>query len=215
MLRPAIDQTIAEFEKREGCRVDRIYNGCGSLVGHMRAAGPGDVFFACDVSFMDQVADLFPAASEISTNQLVILVKKGNPHKIRTLEDLGRDGIRVGIGNEKQCALGVITQTTLKESGWRDAVTKNVAVQAPAGEMLVNQLLAGGLDAAVTYVSNAAGSAEQLEAIAISMPCAIAHQPLAIGKASKFPQLAARLTTALTTPESRQRFEALGFVWKK
>jgi ABC-type molybdate transport system substrate-binding protein len=215
MLRPAIDQTIADFEKREGCRVDRIYNGCGILVGQMRAAGAGDVFFACDASFMGQVSDLFPSSSEISTNQLVILVKKGNPHHIRTLEDLAGPGVRVGIGNEKQCALGVITQTTLKESGTREAVSKNVIVQTPAGDMLVNQLLAGGLDAAITYVSNAAGSAEQLEAISISLPCAIAHQPVGIAKDTKFPQLAARLTAALTTADSRKRFEALGFVWKK
>lgn len=214
MLRPAIDQTISEFEKREGCRVDRVYNGCGILLAQMQSAVP-DVFFSCDVSFMDQVSNLFPNAKEISSNQLVILVKKGNPHKIRTLEDLGKSGIRVGVGNEKQCALGVITQTTLKESGWRDAVTKNVVVQAPAGDLLVNQLLAGGLDAAVTYISNAAGSAEQLEAMPISMPCAIAKQPLAVGKNAKFPQLAARLTAALTTAESRQKFEALGFGWKK
>ena len=32
MLRPAIEDTIAEFEKREGVRISRVYNGCGILV---------------------------------------------------------------------------------------------------------------------------------------------------------------------------------------
>jgi hypothetical protein len=36
-----------------------------------------------------------------------------------------------------------------------------------------------------------------------------------VGKDTKFPQLAARLTAALTTAESRQKFEALGFGWKQ
>ncbi|MCP4173319.1 MAG: solute-binding protein, partial [Fuerstiella sp.] len=35
MLRPALDGTISEFEKREGARVTRVYNGCGILVAQM------------------------------------------------------------------------------------------------------------------------------------------------------------------------------------
>ena len=31
MLRPAIEETVTEFEKREGVRVSRVYNGCGIL----------------------------------------------------------------------------------------------------------------------------------------------------------------------------------------
>ena len=214
MLRPAVEPALVEFEQREGCRVERVYNGCGILVGQMKAAGPGDVFFACDTSFMTQMTDVFPDPVDVSTNRLVILVPKGNPHGLRTLYDLGKDGLKVGIGHEKQCALGIITQTTLEQSGLRDAVMKNVAVQAPAGDLLVNQLLAGGLDAAVTYVSNAAGSADKLDAIAVDLPCATASQPLAISKGTKFPQLAARLRDSLRSAQSRQRFEALGFGWR-
>ena len=37
------------------------------------------------------------------------------------------------------------------------AVMKNVKVQSPTGDLLVNQLLTGSLDAVVAYISNAAG----------------------------------------------------------
>ena len=37
---------------------------------------------------------------------------------------------------------------------------KNVVVQTPTGDMLVNQMRSGSLDAAVAYLSNAAGSAD-------------------------------------------------------
>ena len=215
MLRPAIEPALVEFEQREGCRVERVYNGCGILVSQIKAAAPGDVFFACDASFMSQVTDVFPESVEVSTNRLVILVPKGNPRSLRTLEDLGGAGLKIGIGHEKQCALGVITQTTLAQSGWRDAVMKNVAIQAPAGDLLVNQLLAGGLDAAVTYVSNAAGSPDKLDAIAVDLPCATASQPLGIAKSTRFPHLATRLSELLRSGKSRERFEALGFGWRK
>ena len=52
-----------------------------------------DAYFACDVSFMKQVHDLFLEATPVSTNQLVILVPKGNPHQIHSLNDLGKPGL--------------------------------------------------------------------------------------------------------------------------
>lgn len=214
MLRPAIDDTVTEFEQREGVGVDRVYNGCGILVGQMKVGGTPDAYFACDTSFMNQVKDLFLDASDISVNQLVILVLKGNPHGIRTLDDLGKPGVRVGVGHEKQCALGALTEETLRQSGQYRLVRKNVAVESPTGDLLVNQLLAGSLDAVVAYVSNATGHADELEAMKIDIPCAMAVQPMAVAKASPRRQLAARLMAALQSAESRDRFEAWGFRWR-
>jgi molybdenum ABC transporter molybdate-binding protein len=213
MLRPAVEETITAFEKREGVKVTRVYNGCGILVAQMKAGERPDAYFACDKQFMDEVSDLFTDQRDVSTNQLVILVHKGNPHGIKTLTDLGKPGLRVGIGHEKQCALGVLTQKTFKEGGVQDQVMKNVKVQSPTGDMLVNQLRTGSLDAVVAYVSNAVPAADQLEAIAIDIPCAIAVQPVAVGKDSRYRQLIGRLTVRLRSTESEERFRANGFRW--
>ena len=213
MLRPAVEETITAFEKREGVKVTRVYNGCGILVAQMKAGERPDAYFACDKSFMDEVADLFTDQRDVSTNQLVILVHKGNPHGVKTLIDLGKPGLRIGIGHEKQCALGVLTQKTFQEGGVQEQVMKNVMVQVPTGDMLVNQLRTGSLDAVVAYVSNAVPAADQLEAIAIDIPCALAVQPVAAGKDSQHRQLTGRLTAALRSAESQSRFEANGFHW--
>src|SRR5262249_48634326 len=76
MLRPAVEETITAFEKREGVKVTRVYNGCGILVAQMKAGERPDAYFACDKSFMDEVSDLFTDQRDVSTNQLVILVPK-------------------------------------------------------------------------------------------------------------------------------------------
>ena len=88
MLRPAIDETITAFEEREGVRVSRVYNGCGILVAQMKGGQVPDAYFACDTEFMEQVPDLFPEPVDVSQNELVILVQKGNPHNIGSLRDL-------------------------------------------------------------------------------------------------------------------------------
>jgi molybdenum ABC transporter molybdate-binding protein len=216
MLRPAIDETITAFEEREGVRVTRVYNGCGILVGQMKTSrdtGP-DAYFACDRSFLDMVKDRFGPATTVSGNQLVILVHKGNPYKIRRLADLAKPGLRVGVGHEKQCAMGVLTQQTLREDRSIDPVMKNVKVQSPTGDLLVNQMLAGSLDAVVAYISNAAGHADRLEAIPIDIPCAFADQPFAIAKRSEHANLAGRLLDAILSQQSRERFAEYGFTWK-
>ena len=214
MLRPAIEATLAAFQQREGVEVTCVYNGCGILVSQMRTGQRPDAYFACDKSFMTQVSDLFLDAEDVSQNQLVILVPRGNPHQIKSLQDLAQAGLKLGVGHEKQCALGVLTKTTLLTNGIYGAVMKNVTVQSPTGDFLVNQLRTGSLDAVVAYISNATGSKGELEAIAIDIPCAVAAQPIAIGRGTSYPQLTARLVDAIKSRTSKERFESAGFQWR-
>jgi molybdenum ABC transporter molybdate-binding protein len=215
MLRPAIEETIVAFERREGVRVSRVYNGCGILVSQMKSGQHPDAYFACDVEFMSQVKDLFPKSIDVSQNELVILVPKGNPKNIQSLLDLTREKLRVGIGHEKQCAMGWITQKTFKESGIQTELMSNVTVQTPTGDMLVNQLRAGSLDAAVAYLSNAAGAADFLDAIEIvGLECSTAIQPWAVAPSSKNAKLADRLFQKITSVESQNVFTSEGFQWK-
>jgi molybdenum ABC transporter molybdate-binding protein len=215
MLRPAIERTIAEFEDREGVQVSTVYNGCGILVAQMKAGQVPDAYFACDTEFMNQVPDLFPEPVDVSQNELVILVQKGNPHSIGSLRDLTRKGLRVGIGHEKQCAMGWLTQNTFREGGVQTEVMENVTVQSPTGDFLVNQLQTGSLDAAVAYLSNAAGAGEYLDAVRIQgLECSIATQPYAVATESPNGQTASRLFQQICSTESQASFAAEGFGWK-
>ncbi len=216
MLRPAIEDTIKAFEQREGVRVTTVYNGCGILVAQMKTGQLPDAYFACDKEFMSQVKEYFPEPIDVSQNELVILVQKDNPLGIRSLKDLTRKGIRVGIGHEKQCAMGWITQNTLREGGIQKEVMANVTVQTPTGDMLVNQLRTGSLDAAVAYLSNAAGAADFLDAVQITgIECSVATQPWAIAAKSKYPLTASRLFERICSAESQETFLAEGFRWQK
>ena len=214
MLRPAIEKTLIAFEQREGCRITRVYNGCGILVAQMKAGAKPDLYFACDSSFMADVKDQFPTPTDVSLNQLVILVAKGNPKGVKTLKDLARPGLKIGIGHEKQCALGVLTQETFRQTKVESEIMRNKPIQMPTGDLLVNQMRTGSLDAVVAYVSNAVSAADVLDAIAIDIPCALATQPVAVAKESPRKALAGRLVDALKSPESRERFQNEGFRWK-
>jgi molybdate transport system substrate-binding protein len=217
MLRPALEASLNEFEKRENVRITRVYNGCGILVSQMKTGEMPDIYFACDTTFMAQVRDEFEKPTNVSSNQLMIVTKKGNAKAkdLKQLLDLGKPGLRVGVGHEQQCALGALTKETFIRTGVYAQVIKNVVVQSPTGDFLINQLRTGSLDVVVAYRSNVEPFKDELDGIPITgIPCAAPQQPIAVSKSTTHPDLSKRLMEFLQTEESRARFEKLGFGWE-
>jgi len=211
--RPAIEETLRAFETREGCRITRVYNGCGILVAQMKAGERPDAYFACDVSFMHQVQGLFQDPVNVSETDILIAVQPGNPRAIASLEDLAGDDLKLGVANAKQSALGALTKRMLADAGLLDEVMPNVRSQTPTADMLVNQLRAGGLDAVIVYEANIAQVREHLNIVRIDLPSAKAIQPFAVAQSTPYKYLTQRLLTAIASAESQTRYEASGFRW--
>lgn len=211
--RLAVEQTIRNFEKREGVRVDRVFNGCGILVSQIKSGQRPDAYFACDVSFMRDVSEQFLAPLDVSETAIVLLVPKGNPKSIQNLGDLTRPGLRLGVPNAQQSALGALATKIFQEAGLHDAIMANVKAQTPTADLLVNQMRTGSLDAVVVFEANTSQVRDTLDVILLNVPRAKAIQPYAIGKNSEHRQLMERLLEAIRSPESRQRFESVGFHW--
>ena len=223
MLRPAVEQTLSDFEQREGVTITRVYNGCGILTASMRAEGAPDGYFACDACFVDQVADLFDKPVTVSRNDVVIVVPRGNPKSIRTLKDLTKSGVSVGVARPKQSALGVLTERLLVKTGLmkkdeeekviENQLAANVEVESATGDFLINQLRTGSLDAVIAYRSNVVGTNGSLEAIDIPLAEARASQPFVIARNTRYPRLMGRLLAAIRSAESKDRFREAGFRW--
>jgi molybdenum ABC transporter molybdate-binding protein len=217
MLKPGVEEAIRKFEDREGVRITPVYNGCGLLVSQMKAGQPAEMYFSCDHAYMQMVQDRFEPAVDVSRNHVVLAVPRGNPKELTSLQDLARGGLKLGFAHPVNSALGKRTDELLRRLGLRDKVYEaNMVIQADAGHMLVNQLRAGSLDAAVVYRSNVESAAEaagDLEAIAIAANEAVAVQPLAVSRSSAHRFLLYRLRDALTSAASEQRFKDIGFQW--
>ncbi len=221
MLRPAIQERIRLFEKREGCHVNTVFEGCGTLVGMMAQgkAKPDSMFF-CDSSFYTMVQNDFLSPMVISSNHIVLLVPKGNPKHIQNLTDLTREKLKVGISDPQKSALGTLTQkmlaahhlwTPLQSSG-------NIIVRVGKGDDLVNQMQVGALDAALLYRSNARASKEIMancDIIPLNDPLAIATQPYAVSKHTAYPLMMRRLRDFITSEQAKKNYTDLGFDWKK
>ena len=222
MFQSGVEQTIRDFEQREGVTVDRIYNGCGILVAQMKAGGAPEAYLSCDTKYMDMVSDLFRPSTVLSENDMVIAVRKGNPLGIATLADLAVDGRRVGVCKPKDSALGTLTWELLQELGL-EQIYDDPTLTVATGPQLMNALSAGesgGLDAAIVYRSNVLSNSETLERVQIvempseTRPSSVATQPWAIAKNTENSRLLGRLYEALVSESSRERFQSAGFRWK-
>jgi molybdenum ABC transporter molybdate-binding protein len=216
--RPAIEKLVQQFADREGVEVTTVFNGCGILCATMKAldATSGskmpDAYYACDVCFVPPVADQFPEAVLLTETAIIIATPKGNPKNIKTLADLAQPGLKLGVCNAEQSTLGFMTQAMLKTSNLLDAVMKNVVVQVPTADFLVNQMRAGALDAAIVYQVNVQQVAEHFDMVPLPKDLGRAIQPFAVRKASPHYHLSQRLLNYLRS--HRSAFEDAGFIWK-
>ncbi len=219
MLRPAIEETIAKFEEREGVTITPIFNGCGILVAQMKAGETPDAYFSCDVKFLDMVQDRFGERTVVTANEMVILAEKGNPKGIATLEDLTKPGLRLGLSHPEKSALGFLTKDLLESEGLYQAIldSGNLRVDSPTGDFLVNQLKTGSLDAVIVYRSNAmavSSTGEDFDIIGIDRPKAIATQPFAVARDSRYPNLLTRFLEDCVSETGKERFLKYGFRWE-
>lgn len=216
--RLAIEPVLKEFADREGVDLTTVYNGCGILCASMKAMGDTsnpkfpDVYYACDVCFVPPVAEQFPEAVLLTETAIVIAVPEGNPAGLKTLSDLARGGLRVGLCNAEQSTLGFMTTAMLRQTGLLESVRKNVVVEVPTADFLVNQMRAGSLDAIVVYEVNVSPHPDHFDSIALPEEFAKAVQPFAVRKDSPNARLAGRLLGFLRSRS--EAFESAGFRWR-
>ena len=216
--RSAVEKLLANFSDRERVNINTVYNGCGILCATMRTMAKTkegkvpDAYYACDICFVQPVADLYPEAVILSDTDVVIAVKKGNPLNIQTLADLAQPGVRLGLANYEQSSLGFISKRILDHAGLYQSVVANARSQVPVGDLLANQLAIGSLDAIICYTTNALPHKDKLDTIPINDIGARAVQPFAVAKDSPNHQTVRRLLAYLQA--HKENFLAAGFRWR-
>jgi molybdenum ABC transporter molybdate-binding protein len=215
LMHPAIQETIREFEQREGVHVVQTPNGCGILVSQIKAGEHPDLYFACDTTFMTRVQDVFPRWQDLSETEMVMVVApdKQAQANVRTLQEFVAQPWKFGLCDPQHSALGDLSQRLLQEAGLWDQVRAKVVDWPSTADRLVESVVIGGIDAAIVYRANTVRQADKLVVLPIESPHARAVQPIAVATDSPYPQLTQRLIDRLRSSGSRQRFEALGFHW--
>lgn len=168
-LQPAMDEIGDVYFNRTGTRVDFSYAGAGMLLASLTSTRRGDLYIPGDSFYVDLARDRgFIAKDKPVVYFLpVIAVQKRNPKGIKSLQDLGRPGMRVAIGDPEALAVGPVTQRVLSRAGVRDAVQRNVSMQAGCIPELANAVSMRTVDAGIVWDAVAAQHAKNVDSIPI------------------------------------------------
>lgn len=214
----AVDKTISEFEEREGVTINTQYDGCGTLVTSIAAQKSQhtfpDAFLTCDKSYFEKVSADFLPGEDISSTEIIMLVRKSNPKNIKKIEDLTAPGLKVGTTDKRKSTLGHLSWKIFRAKGVEEKMAENVVVTAPTAHKLITQFMAHGkLDAVLVYNANCSQVLDEYELIPIDHDLSTAIQNIGISKNSPYPLLMSRLVMAIKSLKSKNRYSKNGFKW--
>jgi molybdate transport system substrate-binding protein len=146
-----MEEIIRDYEKEKGLSVNVIYTGSGGLLSQMALSKGGDVYLcgSPDYIMIGEEKGLLVKGTDKLVAYLVpaIIVPKGNPKGIHSLEDLAKKGVRIGMGNPESVCLGLYGVELLDKNGLLESVLPNVAVFAKSCEDTATLAVLGKVDA--------------------------------------------------------------------
>ncbi|MCG8584124.1 MAG: substrate-binding domain-containing protein [Pirellulales bacterium] len=222
--RGAVEETINEFQRREGVDVLTEYAGCGTLVTSIDSIKSGraghfpDAFITCDASYLDKVAGDFGTPQDVSSTRIVMLIRKENEKTkdLEKVEDLAKADLAIGTTDRTKSTLGDLTWQIFEDVGIKDQLEsqRNVVVTTGTAHELIMQMLAHSkLDVALVYEANCVNLGDGYKEIPVDHPLARAVQNVAVAKQSPYPLLTERLMESIRSAESKHRFTANRFTW--
>jgi molybdate transport system substrate-binding protein len=125
-LNKPVKEILAEYKRRYGVEVVSSYDGSGSLLSTIKLSGRADLYLAADKSYNERLEEKCGIAVKevipIGHQHAVIAVHKGNPHGIKTIEDVIKKAeakeIRLSLADPKAAAISQGAKEALGEEVW-------------------------------------------------------------------------------------------------
>jgi molybdate transport system substrate-binding protein len=124
---PPAKQLCSEFKAKTGIEILSTVAGSENLLPHVKACDEGDIFITHD-PYMDYTRDANALEDNVNVGFVapVLVVQKGNPKGIKSIEDLTRPGLKVALTDPQYSTCGEMVFALLEKKGIKDAVMKNV-----------------------------------------------------------------------------------------
>ena len=207
-IKPAADALIEAFEAdNPGVEIDPTYAGSGRLLGQMSANAVGDLFMPGAELYVDKAVEL--GLADASTKRVVayfvpvVFVRKGFD-KVESLADLAKPGVRVGLGDERACAVGKVALKILAKNGM-DPKKMNVVFKSGTVNELPLAVQLGNVDAVICWDANARQFAEAGRMVEIPpAKNVIATIPIVLLKSSRHAQAAMKFIDFVTSEKGKR-----------
>lgn len=207
-----VQEIARRFEEETGAKVEFTFGGSETLLPQIVLTRKGDIF-VCHDPYADYLAEkgLLEEDRVVGYLAPVLIVPKGNPKGIKTLEDLARPGLRVALGDPRFQTCAQMVHEKLKEKGIKEAVMKNMVLEARSHQELGNAVKLGTVDAAVVWNFIAVTNSDALDAIWTGDEYPDIRVHICLLSCSKDKKLARKFLDYASSDESKALFEKYGY----
>ena len=191
-----------------GTKVEFNFAGSSTLARQILEGAPADVFASADEGNMDKVRAQVASPQIFASNRLAIIVAKGNPKKVESVADLGKQGLTVSLA-APVVPVGRYAREAFGKAG--------VAVPASSSEVdvkaVATRVAMGEADAGIVYTTDVAAGGDKVEGVTIPDAQNVrAKYAIATVKASKNDMGALAFVRFVLSPEGRKVLTAAGFL---
>jgi molybdate transport system substrate-binding protein len=212
-------EAIAEKYRAEtGVEVNLVFAGAGTLLSQIEMSRKGDIYLPPSHDYIDagESRGLLVKGSDRIVAYLVpaVITPAGNPAGIESLEDLAREGVRVGMGNPEVMCLGLYAVEILEKCGLLEPVLKNVVAFGATATSLASMLVMGQADAVIGWRVFHYWNRESMDFVPIApekIP-RIATVSIAIPVHTKDMELSRSFIDFVLSPAGMSAYESLGYI---
>jgi molybdate transport system substrate-binding protein len=191
-----------------GAKVTFNFAGSQALATQIQQAAPADVFASADLSNMDKVKDQVGTPQDFASNLLQMVVEKGNPNNVATVEDLADSDLKVVLAAPEVPA-GKYAAEILGKAG----VTVKPVSEEDNVKAVVTKVSLGEADAGIVYVTDVTAGGDKVEGVEIPEELnVVATYPIATVKESKSPDQAQAFMDLVLSAEGQQVLKEHGFL---
>jgi molybdate transport system substrate-binding protein len=191
-----------------GTKVTFNFAGSQALATQIQQAAPADVFASADTTNMDKVKDLVGTPQNFASNLLQIVVEKGNPKGVKTLDDLANPDLKVVLAAPDVPA-GKYAAEALNTA----KVTVKPVSEEDNVKAVVTKVSLGEADAGIVYVTDVTAGGDKVEGVDIPKDQNVtATYPIATVKAGKAQDKAQAFMDLVLSDQGQQVLKQYGFL---
>ena len=191
-----------------GTKVTFNFAGSQALATQIQQSAPADVFASADTTNMDKVRDLVGTPQNFASNLLQIVVEKGNPKNVKTLDDLANPDLKVVLAAPEVPA-GKYAAEILGKAG----VTVKPVSEEDNVKAVVTKVSLGEADAGIVYVTDVTAGGDKVEGVEVpEEQNVVATYPIATVKASQAPDKAQAFMDLVRSAEGQQVLKEYRFL---
>lgn len=213
--KPPTEEAARVYREKTGVEIALVFSGSGYALSQMRLAKQGDIYFPGSSDYMEKAkrdGDVFSDSEKIVAYLApAINVQKGNPHRIRSLADLTKPGLKVAIANPESVCVGAYAVEIIEMQFTPDqkaAFQRNLINYTESCEKTATAISLNMADAVLGWSVFQDWDPARIETIPLpheQIP-RIGYLPVAISTYTRDRAAAQRFIDFLTSPEGRAIF---------